>query len=194
MERLWAPVAARSTSSRPDDATDCVFCVGGDFASPVPTRPTRCSSIARTQTPVVMLNKYPYAPGHLLDRSLESPLRGVRRVWSAEEAGRDPRAGRTRNRRARRARRLPHGFNVGWNLGRSAGAGNRRSRSPCTLCHAGDWRHKLHACPRRHVRVMPEHLADTRAKLLAGVGGLAQGLKTLGRAGRDTGLGWKRLQ
>jgi ATP adenylyltransferase len=85
----------------------------------------------------VLLNKFPYSSGHLM----VAPVRHV-----AETYG-------------------PQGYNLGWNLGRIAGAG--------IVDHV-----HLHVVPRwagdtnfmpvlADVKVMPEHLAATRAKLAA---------------------------
>ena len=71
---------------------------------------------------------------------------------------------RSRHDRARRDVR-PHGYNLGWNLGRIAGAG--------IVDHV-----HLHVVPRwagdtnfmpvlADVKVLPEHLSETRAKLAA---------------------------
>ncbi len=110
----------------------------------------------------MLLNKFPYASGHLMvapyrhegelgdltdDEALE-----VHRLGSAALG-------------ALSAVSSPQGFNLGWNLGRIAGAG--------VLDHV-----HLHVVPRwagdtnfmpvlADVRVLPEALEDTRRKLVA---------------------------
>lgn len=108
-----------------------------------------------------MLNKYPYAPGHLL----VAPTRhcGAFGDISGDEAA-ELHALATRGIETLEQISRPHGYNVGWNLGRPAGAG--------IVDHV-----HMHVVPRwsgdtnfmpvlADVRVMPEHLADTRAKFL----------------------------
>jgi len=97
----------------PSDA-GCVFCAlledpsGGDRL------------LARTELAFVTLAKYPYNPGHLL----VLPTRHVAELeeLSAEESA-DVSALLKRGIEALRAESDPHGFNVGLNLGRVAGAG-----------------------------------------------------------------------
>ena len=157
MERLWAPWRLEYIESADDDG-DCVFCGAATSTS------DDGGSLVLQQgnTAVVMLNKFPYAPGHLLI----APKRhcGTFGDLSAEEAAEiHALAAHGMEVLARTA--APHGFNVGWNLGRPAGAG------------IVDHVHQ-HVVPRwsgdtnfmpvlADVRVMPEHLADSRAKLLA---------------------------
>lgn len=157
MERLWAPWRLEYIESA-DEATECVFC-GAASAS---TEGPDSLVIARSEHAVVMLNKFPYAPGHLL----VAPTRhcGAFAELTSDEAAEI----HTLTARAIDALTqvsAPHGFNVGWNLGRLAGAG--------IVDHVHE-----HVVPRwggdtnfmpvlADIRVMPEHLLDTRAKLLA---------------------------
>lgn len=155
-ERLWAPWRLEYIESADDD-TDCVFCAAATDAADE----SDSLVLRRGQHAVVMLNKFPYAPGHLLVAPVRH--RGTFGELSAEEAVEIHELAALGMDALARAS-SPHGFNVGWNLGRPAGAG------------IVDHVHQ-HVVPRwtgdtnfmpvlAEVRVMPEHLADTRAKLL----------------------------
>jgi ATP adenylyltransferase len=130
----------------------CVFCA-------VPDRePERV--LVRGETAYVVLNKFPYNPGHLL----VVPLRhtgDIEDLTDAESA--ELQVLLRRSIRALREESEPHGFNVGLNLGSIAGAG-----IPGHL----HW----HVVPRwggdtnfmpviGQVRVLPELLADTARRL-----------------------------
>ena len=156
MEQLWAPWRLEYLESA-DEATGCVFCAAASATSESPDS----LLIHRGEKAVVMLNKYPYAPGHLL----VAPTRhcdsfGELNADEASEIHTLAAQGIAAIERAS----APHGFNLGWNLGRTAGAG------------IVDHVHQ-HVVPRwtgdtnfmpvlADIRVMPEHLADTREKLL----------------------------
>ena len=108
----------------------------------------------------VVLNKYPYAPGHLM----VAPFRheGEFGALSADEALEIHRLAAL-GLGALADSMGPQGFNLGWNLGRIAGAG--------VVDHV-----HLHVVPRwagdtnfmpvlADVKVLPEALAETRRKL-----------------------------
>lgn len=134
----------------PDDV--CVFCA-------VPDRePERV--LARGSLAYVVLNKFPYNPGHLL-------IVPYRHTGDVEDLTEDENVELQRllqrSVRALREVSAPHGFNVGMNLGAVAGAG-----IPDHL----HW----HVIPRwsgdtnfmpavGQTRVLPELLAETAAKL-----------------------------
>lgn len=142
--------------SAKDDAGDtCVFCekpaAGDDEGAYI---------LARTASAFAMLNAYPYNPGHLM-------VAPFRHVAELEDLTGDELA-ETMDLLQRSIRALkevsgPHGFNLGMNLGRVAGAG-----IPGHL----HW----HLVPRWNgdtnfmavvggTRVLPELLAETYAKL-----------------------------
>jgi ATP adenylyltransferase len=145
---LWAPWRLEYIAQA-DEQPGCIFCdadeeqlvAGGDHA-------------------LVLLNKFPYASGHLMvaprrhvgdfgeltgDEALEIHRLATAGIGAlAEEYG-------------------PQGYNLGWNLGRVAGAG--------IVDHV-----HLHVVPRwlgdtnfmpvlADIRVMPEALAETRRRL-----------------------------
>ena len=97
------------------DAHDCIFCslpaTGDDEAAHV---------LRRGELAFVVLNAYPYNPGHLM----VAPLRhtGDFEDLTAEEADELTRLQRI-SMRALREEMAPHGFNVGMNIGKVAGAG-----------------------------------------------------------------------
>ena len=155
MERLWAPWREAYITAPKHEKQGCIFC----------DKPrTECDEEAyilyRAPRTFVMLNTFPYNPGHLM----VAPVRHVGELTElTEEELVD--AGRLQQRavQALRDAMNPQGFNVGMNLGRVAGAG-----VPGHL----HW----HVVPRwngdtnfmpvtGHTRVLPESLDDTYKKL-----------------------------
>ena len=154
MEQLWAPWRLEYVQHA--DKTDgCIFCRAAALPDDEPELVVRRGELA-----FVLLNKFPYTSGHLmvapyrhgsaLDDLVDAEALEVHRL--AVEAI-----------EALRAVFAPEGFNVGWNLGRVAGAG--------ILDHG-----HVHVVPRWNgdtnfmpvladVRVIPEHLTETRRKL-----------------------------
>jgi ATP adenylyltransferase len=153
--QLWAPWRLEYVTGA-EEQEGCVFCdafAGHDEERLVVTRGVRA---------FVLLNKFPYSSGHLMvaparhvadlaeltdDEALEIHRLAVAATAALADAYR------------------PHGYNLGWNLGRVAGAG--------IIDHV-----HLHVVPRwggdtnfmpvlADVKVIPEHLADTRRKLAA---------------------------
>jgi ATP adenylyltransferase len=155
VERLWAPWRLEYITSA-DEQPGCVFCaaVDGDDEERL--------VVHRGPRTIVLLNKFPYTSGHLM-------VAPVRHVGEFGELDDDE---------ALELHRLasagigalaqtygPQGYNVGWNLGRVAGAG--------VVDHV-----HLHVVPRwagdtnfmpvlADVKVMPEYLEDARRKLAA---------------------------
>jgi len=151
---LWAPWRLEYISSA-SEQTGCVFCRAA-------TAPDHADSLVvhRGETAFVLLNRFPYTSGHLM----VAPSRHVGSLGelSAQEAAEI---------HALSARALevlgtlfqPHGFNVGWNLGRSAGAG--------VVDHVHEhvvprWQGDTNFMPvLADVRVIPEHLQTTHARV-----------------------------
>ena len=151
--RLWAPWRLEYVQSA-DEQSGCVFCnaLEGDPAERLVVR--------KGDRAFVLLNRFPYASGHAMvaparhvgdvaelddDEALEIHRLAVATVAALREIYR------------------PEGFNLGWNLGRVAGAG--------VVDHV-----HLHVVPRwggdtnfmpvlADVRVLPEHLERTRERL-----------------------------
>jgi len=153
--QLWAPWRLEYIESA-DEQEDCLFCLalaGEDESGLV---------VHRGEHAFALLNKYPYASGHLIvapnshlaelaDLSDEEVLEMHRLAEGGMAALAETFA--------------PQGYNLGWNLGRIAGAG--------VLDHV-----HLHLVPRwagdtnfmpvlADVKVLPEHLVETRRKLAA---------------------------
>jgi ATP adenylyltransferase len=144
-------IESHKNDERPEG---CVFC---DLLH---GRSEEVRILRRTQLAFVTLAKYPYNPGHLL-------VLPVRHTGDLEDLSADEDAEISRllkvSVRALREQEQPHGFNVGLNLGRVAGAG-----IPDHL----HW----HVVPRwggdtnfmpvvGETRVLPELLRDTYEKL-----------------------------
>jgi len=154
---LWAPWRLEYIQQA-DEATGCVFCA--EAAGELPADESLL--LRRTNRTVAILNKFPYSSGHLL-------VAPVRHVGDFAELT-DEEAVEIHQLAVTTMRALgdvygPAGFNLGWNLGRVAGAG------------IADHVH-LHVVPRwggdtnfmpvlADVKVLPEHLLATRDRLRA---------------------------
>ncbi|HZR92075.1 MAG TPA: HIT domain-containing protein [Gaiellaceae bacterium] len=152
-KQLWAPWRLEYVATA-DEQTGCVFCRadGGDDED--------CLVVRRGVEALVILNKYPYASGHLLvaprrhladfaDLSADEVVEVHRLAASGMAALAEVYA--------------PQGYNLGWNLGRIAGAG--------VVDHV-----HMHVVPRwagdtnfmpvlADVKVLPEHVEVTRRRL-----------------------------
>jgi ATP adenylyltransferase len=147
---LWAPWRLVYVEQA-DERERCIFC-----------EPEADLLVHESAHAVVVMNKFPYSSGHLL----VAPRRhlGSLDALSDAEALEMHRRG-VRGVAALRAEYGAHGFNLGWNLGRVAGAGIE------------DHVH-LHVVPRWNgdtsfmpvlgdVKVLPEHLLETARRLRA---------------------------
>jgi ATP adenylyltransferase len=153
--QLWAPWRLEYIQQA-DELEGCVFCIaaaGADEEMLVVHRGTHAYAL---------LNRFPYTSGHLLVAPYRH-LGGFGELSDEEalELHRLAEGGMA----ALAETFAPQGYNVGWNLGRIAGAG--------VVDHV-----HLHVVPRwagdtnfmpvlADVRVLPEHLTETRAKLAA---------------------------
>jgi ATP adenylyltransferase len=151
--QLWAPWRLEYVAGA-DEQDGCVFCraaQGDDEAGFV---------VRRGEHAFALLNRYPYASGHLM----VAPYRHESEFGelSSDEALDVHRLAASAIGALADAMR-PQGFNLGWNLGRIAGAG--------VVDHV-----HLHVVPRwagdtnfmpvlADVKVIPETLEDTRRKL-----------------------------
>jgi ATP adenylyltransferase len=153
VKQLWAPWRLEYIKSADEDAS-CVFCAaveGGDQEGLILHRALRS---------IALLNKYPYSSGHFM----VAPTRHVGEFGELDqeeviELHRLVAAGMG----ALAETYAPQGYNVGWNLGRIAGAG--------VVDHV-----HLHVVPRwagdtnfmpvlADTKVLPEHLQETRRRL-----------------------------
>ncbi len=152
---LWAPWRLEYIQQA-DDADGCIFCAAaeGDDEERLVVR--------RSDAALVVLNKFPYASGHLM-------VAQRRHVGELADLADDEALAIHRFAvealAALAVTYRPDGYNLGWNLGRVAGAG--------IVDHV-----HLHVVPRwagdtnfmpvlADVKVLPEHLAETRRKLAA---------------------------
>jgi ATP adenylyltransferase len=152
---LWAPWRLEYIEQADDDQ-GCVFCreAGGELAE------SASLLISRAEDAFALLNKFPYSSGHLM-------VAPVRHVAELAELTEDETLAvhRLATEALDALTRIygPDGFNLGWNLGRAAGAGIT------THVH-------LHVVPRwagdtnfmpvlADVKVLPEHLLATRDRL-----------------------------
>jgi len=155
VKSLWAPWRLEYIQAA-DELEGCLFCVAAESDDETGL------VVKRGLAAFVLLNKFPYASGHVMI----APYRheGEFGELSDEEALEIHRlAGQAMGALAETF--SPQGYNVGWNLGRIAGAG--------VVDHV-----HLHLVPRwagdtnfmpvlADVKVLPEHLAETRRKLAA---------------------------
>jgi ATP adenylyltransferase len=153
VKQLWAPWRLEYIQAA-DDQEGCIFCLARDGAD------EEGLVVHRSEHALVLLNKYPYAPGHLM----VAPLRheGEFGGLDGDEALEIHRLAAASLAALAETMR-PQGFNLGWNLGRIAGAG--------VVDHV-----HLHVVPRwagdtnfmpvlADVKVLPEALEDSRRKL-----------------------------
>jgi ATP adenylyltransferase len=151
--QLWAPWRLEYVQSATEQS-GCVFCVAlaaGDAEGLV---------VARAEHAFVLLNRFPYSSGHLM----VAPVRHVAALGGlADEEALGMHRLAANAIEALGATFRPDGFNLGWNLGRVAGAG--------IVDHV-----HLHVVPRwsgdtnfmpvlADVKVLPEHLSESRRKL-----------------------------
>jgi ATP adenylyltransferase len=154
--QLWAPWRSGYIRATHKASTRCIFCCGPLKA---PSRRRRLVLYLGPEASV-MLNRYPYNHGHLLI----APRRhvGGLELLSAAEGAAITRL-QTASVRILRQAMGPHGFNLGANLGRVAGAG---------IADHMHW----HVVPRwngdtnfmpvlAHTRVASEHLEASYALL-----------------------------
>ena len=155
MDRLWAPWRMEYINAA-DDEGGCVFCLAatGEDAERL--------VVHRGAHVIALLNKFPYSSGHFM----VAPVRHVGEYGDLTdeevlELHRFASAGMG----ALAETYAPQGYNLGWNLGRIAGAG--------IVDHV-----HLHVVPRwsgdtnfmpvlADVKVIPEHLAESRRRLAA---------------------------
>jgi ATP adenylyltransferase len=156
VHRLWAPWRLEYVKSA-DEESGCLFCAAATAAG---DDDAERLIVQRAPHAIVLMNKFPYSSGHFM----VAPTRHVGDYGDLTdeevlELHRFASAGIG----ALAATYGPQGYNLGWNLGRVAGAG--------VVDHV-----HLHVVPRwagdtnfmpvlADVKVLPEHLLETRRKL-----------------------------
>jgi ATP adenylyltransferase len=116
-ERLWSPWRMAYIRRGGDANQGCIFC---DLPAADPGQDEANHLLARGKVSFVLLNTFPYNPGHLM----VAPYRhiGDYEELTAEELAETMAFAGTAI-RAMREESGPHGFNLGMNLGQVAGAG-----------------------------------------------------------------------
>jgi len=154
MKQLWAPWRLAYVQEA-GAAEGCVFCqeAAGELGG-------SSLVVRRSERAVVLLNKFPYSSGHLM----VAPVRHIPSLGALEpEEAAEIHVLTVQGIAALTAVSAPDGFNVGWNLGAIAGG------SIAAHLHQ-------HVVPRwsgdtnfmpvlADVKVLPEHLESTRARL-----------------------------
>jgi ATP adenylyltransferase len=150
---IWAPWRLEYIEQA-DELPGCFICAAaeGDDGDGL--------VLHRGQRAFALLNKYPYASGHLM----VAPYRHVGDFSElTDEEALELHALARDSLAALEAAYRPHGYNLGWNLGRIAGAG--------LVDHVHEhvvprWSGDTNFMPAiADVKVMPEHLAETRRRL-----------------------------
>ena len=154
---LWAPWRLEYIQQAGEGA-GCVFCEEGDGA----LDPAESLLVQRGDVTIALMNKFPYSSGHVM----VAPRRHVGDLTElTDEEALEIHRLAIGSVHTLRSVYGPDGFNLGWNLGRSAGAG------------IADHVH-LHVVPRwsgdtnfmpvlADVKVLPEHLLESRDRLRA---------------------------
>jgi ATP adenylyltransferase len=155
VKQLWAPWRLEYVASA-DELEGCVFCAAAAASD------EDGLVVHRGSSALVLLNRFPYASGHLM----VAPYRHVGELGDlTDEEALEIHRLAGQGMAALAETFSPQGYNVGWNLGRIAGAG--------IVDHA-----HAHLVPRwagdtnfmpvlADVKVLPEHIAETRRKLAA---------------------------
>ena len=153
--QLWAPWRLEYVQAA-DEEVGCVFCRAAEVDDEAGL------VVRRGERAIVLLNKFPYASGHLM----AAPLRHESEFGAlADDEALEIHRLASAALGALAEAMHPQGYNLGWNLGRIAGAG--------VVDHV-----HLHVVPRwagdtnfmpvlADVKVLPEALEETRRKLAA---------------------------
>jgi ATP adenylyltransferase len=150
LKQLWAPWRLEYIEQA-DERPGCIFC-----------EPEPELMLARGERAFLLLNRFPYSAGHVM----AAPVRHVGDYGDLTDGEVLAIHGLASSAiTALAAEYVPHGYNLGWNLGRSAGAG--------VVDHV-----HLHVVPRwtgdtnfmpvlADTKVIPEALAATAERLRA---------------------------
>src|SRR5947209_1380201 len=115
-DALFAPWRLDYIKSVSDGPSDCFLCA----AAKNPEKDDANLVVARSPACLLMLNRYPYVNGHLLI----APYQHVAQLGDMEQPGRAELMELLVHGQHLLSRTLnPQGFNIGFNIGRCAGAG-----------------------------------------------------------------------
>jgi ATP adenylyltransferase len=154
-KQVWAPWRLEYIQAA-DELPGCIFCLARDGDD------EERLVVYRGERAFVLLNRFPYASGHLM----VAPNRHLGEFGElADDDALELHRLASSGLAALAETFSPQGYNLGWNLGRIAGAG--------VVDHV-----HLHVVPRwagdtnfmpvlADVKVLPEHLVETRRKLAA---------------------------
>ena len=153
MERIWAPW--RIEYIQMEKPEGCILC-----EKPQENKDAQNYILYRGEKNFIMLNGYPYNPGHLM----VSPYRHIASPEELTEEERNEHYEMViRCVRVLREAFNPGGFNIGVNVGRVAGAG---IDDHCHTHIVPRWQGDTNCVPvLADVRVLPEALAETYQKL-----------------------------
>ena len=159
-KQLWAPWRLAYVQNA-GERDGCVFCAeaAGELGE-------ASLLVSRGAHAFAILNKFPYASGHLMI----APLRHVGELAELEAAEvAEVHALTTRAIEALRAVYRPDAFNVGWNLGAVAGGSISGHLHEHVVPR---WSGDTNFMPvLADVKVMPEHLLETREQLREALAG-----------------------
>ena len=164
LERLWSPWRMEYIRKASAPA-GCLFC------RVARGRRDRADLVlARSRHGLLMLNRYPYNPAHLMV-AVRRHVADFRSLSEAE--GSDLLALTALAEAALEREYRPHGFNVGSNLGRVAGAG---FPGHLHLHVVPRWNGDVNFMPTiANTRVLPESLARTWARLRRAIAAIEKG-------------------
>jgi ATP adenylyltransferase len=153
MEQIWAPWRIQYIEM--EKPAGCVLC-----EKPAQNRDEQCYILYRGRQNFVIMNSYPYNPGHLM-------VATCRHVASLDELTSDELGEHfeivSRCTKLLREVFNPQGFNIGINLGRVAGAGIDEHVHTHIVPR---WQGDTNFMPViSNIRVVPEALAETYQKL-----------------------------
>ena len=153
MRKIWAPW--RVEYIRSEKSKGCIFC-----QKPAENKDTQNYILFRGKTSFVILNNYPYNPGHLM----VAPFRHLASLDDLTEEELFEHFDLVRqSARAIKEVYKPEGFNIGMNLGKVAGAGVEGHVHTHVVPR---WNGDTNFMPvLSDTKVLPEALASTYAQL-----------------------------
>ncbi len=156
MKRLWAPWRSAFVSGKIDKG--CIFC-----ENPKLGQDDACLIFARRRAVFGMMNRFPYNTGHILI----APYRHITDIEGlTTDEWEDMRSLMSGCIRLMKASMKPDGFNIGFNVGRTSGAGFEHVHMHIVPRWNGDTNFMPVIA---ETKVMPESLEMTFAKIRDGL-------------------------